>query len=191
MDAVRVFHPTFMLTKEQVKQRSGSTNLLARLHNLEQLDDSAREALAFSGRQEHNEIQRALVRALGSDNKEVKVVAAYLLGEFRCSEAADSLARAITLADDKLHFSEPLWDTHPALEALIKIGNPSVPALIQNLSESDDPGVRAFSLTALRRIDDDKDISRLRLEKARMAQRESQKQARIQAALESLAQGPQ
>ena len=75
---------------------------------------------------------------------------------------------------------------HPAVEALIKIGNPSIPAVIRNLAESDDAKVRELSLKVLKSIDGDKDISQLRLQKAFKAETASQKQARLQAALKDL-----
>ena len=74
------------------------------------------------------------------------------------------------------------------MHALIKIGNPSIPAVIRNLAESDDAKVRELSLTALYHIDGDKDITQLRLQKALKAEKDLQKQARLQAALKSLSE---
>ncbi len=48
------------------------------------------------------------------------------------------------------------------------------------------PLQRRVSLQVLTRIDGDKDISRLRLQKALNAQKDSQKQARLQMALKTL-----
>jgi hypothetical protein len=73
------------------------------------------------------------------------------------------------------------------IDALIAIGNPSIPAMIRNLADSDDARVRELSLQVLTRIDGDKDISKLRLQRALKTGKDSQKQARLQAALKSLA----
>lgn len=116
-----------------------------------------------------------------------KCAAAYHLGEMRTPEAADALA-----ADIKLNLGPMVVDhlsilMHtPAVDALIKIGSPSIPAVIRNLEENGDAKVRELSLKVLYRIDGDKDIVRLRLQKALNAQKDSQKQARLQAALKSL-----
>jgi hypothetical protein len=115
--------------------------------------------------------------------------AGYCLGEIRASEAADTLASKITLELDLSkypidHF--PICAGTPILQALVKIGNPSFPAVIRNLEESDDIQVRDLSLKVLYRIDGDKDIVQLRLQKALKAEKDPQKQARIQAAIKSL-----
>jgi HEAT repeat protein len=113
--------------------------------------------------------------------------AAYYFGELKASEAVDALAANITLA-----FSQPvdhltILMNASSVEALIKIGNPSIPAMIRNLAESDDSKVRDLSLQVLTRIDGDKDIVQLRLQKALNAETDSTKKARIQSALKSLA----
>jgi hypothetical protein len=112
--------------------------------------------------------------------------AACYLGEMRMSEAADDLAAKITLRLDLRHIiilHLPAISASPVTDALVKIGNPSIPAVIRNLAESDDAKVRELSLKVLYRIDGDKDIVRLRLQKALKAETDSTKQARLQAAL--------
>jgi hypothetical protein len=119
---------------------------------------------------------------------------AYYLGEIRNPESAGALADLISLRLDisKINLIG-LPDilrkigNYPAFEALIKIGNPSIPAVIRNLAESDDAQVRKLSLQVLTRIDGDKDISQLRLQKALNAETDSTKKARLQSALKSLA----
>jgi len=74
------------------------------------------------------------------------------------------------------------------MEALVKIGNPSIPVVIQNLEDSDDVQVRELSVTVIHRIEKDKDIAELRLQKALEAQTDAKKKARLQSALKSLAE---
>jgi HEAT repeat protein len=115
--------------------------------------------------------------------------AAYYLGEMRAPEAADVLATKITLKLDFKHISIdglPVMPIDFPTEALIKIGNPSIPAVIRNLAESDDAKVRELSLKVLYRIDGDKDIVQLRLQKVLNAEKDLQKQARLQLALKAL-----
>ena len=75
----------------------------------------------------------------------------------------------------------------PAMDALVKIGSPSIPALIRNLAGSDNANVRELSLRALNQIDGDKDIVQLRLQKAMNAQIDSARKARLRSAQKSLA----
>ncbi|MGH7976621.1 MAG: HEAT repeat domain-containing protein [Limisphaerales bacterium] len=124
-----------------------------------------------------------------------RCAAAYYLGEMRFTGAVEDLASGIALRFDrsriqldyliKIDISE-----YPAMDALIKIGNPSIPAVIRNLAESDDAQVRKLSLQVLYRIDGDKDIVQLRLQKALKVETDSQKQARLQSALKALARIP-
>ena len=59
---------------------------------------------------------------------------------------------------------------------------------IRNLAESEDAKIIELSLEALCRIEGDKDIVGLRLQKALATEKDSQKQARIQSASKALAE---
>jgi len=122
-----------------------------------------------------------------------KCAAAYYLGELHFTDAVETLNSSIVLRLDENQipiFSLVKIDPsliNPSVEALVKIGNPSIPAVIRNLAESDDAKVRELSLKVLYRIDGDKDIVQLRLQKAIAAQKDSNKKARLQVALKALA----
>jgi hypothetical protein len=120
---------------------------------------------------------------------------AYYLGEIRNPESASVLGDFILLRLDVTKINlmglpEILRKIgeYPAMNALIKIGTPSIPAMIRNLAESDDVKVNELSLNVLYRIEGDKDIVQLRLQKALAAEKDSQKQARLQSALKALAE---
>jgi hypothetical protein len=116
--------------------------------------------------------------------------AAYYLGEMRFPEAAEVLAGKIAFRFNALKYpwyNFPNVSDYPALDALVKIGNPSISAVIRNLAESDDAKVGELSLQVLNRIEGDKDIVRLRLQKALDTQKNSVKRARLQVALDALA----
>jgi hypothetical protein len=122
-----------------------------------------------------------------------RCVAAYYLGEMRSTNAMDLLLNHITLRLDMTRIPEKGWVKasfleSPATDALIKIGSSAIPAVIRNLAESDDAKVRELSLAVLYRIEGDKDVVQLRLQKALAAEKDSQKQARLQAALKALAE---
>jgi HEAT repeat protein len=82
-----------------------------------------------------------------------RAAAAYLLGEFRAPEALETLVKALEDGDlgpnrqprmDRL--SSPFW------EALVKIGRPSVPALLDVVQKTDDKDTRFLTLMALDHI---------------------------------------
>lgn len=122
-----------------------------------------------------------------------KCCAAYYLGEFRAPTSVNALAANIKLAFDSTQIPSshlPVMRKMPALEALVNIGTPSIPAVIQNLAESDDDQVRKLSLEVLVRIDRDHDISRLRLQKALEADHDAADQARLKSAINALSTIP-
>ena len=116
--------------------------------------------------------------------------AAFFIGEIHYTNAVDDLASQITLRFQGVimkHLVKISISKYPAMDALIKIGNPSIPSVIRNLAESSDTQVRELSFETLCRIDADKDIVQLRLQKALAAQQDLQKKARLQSALDELA----
>jgi HEAT repeat protein len=156
---------------------------------------SADKAIAYQS--ERQRLGAELIKILHNDKSANRnqfngnqCIAAYYLGELRLAAAVNELASKITLQLNnplRIHLLSPEI-TRPATHALIKIGSASIPALIRNLAGSDDAKVRELSLQVLTRIDDDKDITQLRLQKALKAEADSQKQARLQAALKSLSE---
>jgi hypothetical protein len=140
---------------------------------------------------EHADIHRKLLKLLKNPQSSdfIKCAAAYHLGEMHASEAVNILANQIKLNIGARDVESLTGLEGPvAARALIKIGGPSIPAVIKNLAESDDGAVRELSLLVLEQIDGDKDIVQLRLQKALAAEKDSQKQARLQAALKAVAE---
>jgi len=126
-------------------------------------------------------------------HKLAKGCVAFYLGIMRAPEAAASLAAIITntvpVVPHKFSLTEgpPFGSYEPVGDALVAIGTPAIPAVIRNLTESDDPKVRELSLKVLDRIESDKDIVQLRLHKALAAQSDVTKQSRLKLALKLLA----
>jgi hypothetical protein len=113
---------------------------------------------------------------------------AYYLGEMHAAEAAEALATNITLIFTGPEDHLSILDYPPAVEALFKISTPSIQPIIQNLGNTDDAKVRKLSLQVLYRIEGDKDIVQLRLQKALQSESNPTKQARLQSALKALAE---
>jgi hypothetical protein len=114
-----------------------------------------------------------------------KCCAAHYLGELHAAEAVDSLASQVGTILTPFGQRPIIYsDEAPAANALIKIGTPSIPAVIRTLSESDDKLVRFTCLQVIASIDNDTDITQLRLEKALKAEVDMNKKNRLQAALE-------
>lgn len=117
-----------------------------------------------------------------------RCAAAYYLGELHFSEATSVLATDIKL-QPVLLTTDHLTPLHGlvVVDALVKIGIPSIPSMIRNLEESDDSTVRTLSLRVIYRIEGDKEVVKFRLRKALNAEKDHKAQTRLQAALKSLA----
>ena len=127
--------------------------------------------------------------ARSSQSNFSQAAAIYFLGEIRCASSVAYLAPKISFKFHGVimkHLVKLNISKYPVMDALIKIGNPSILAVIQNLAKSDDISVRELSLKTLYNIDGDKDIVRLRLQKALKSEPEPQEQARLQMALKRL-----
>jgi len=126
--------------------------------------------------------------------KLAKCCAAAYLGILRAPETASSLAANITNTVPRSHFkaayNPACGSFEPFADALVAIGIPAIPALIRNLGESDDTGVRRISLRVLARIENDQDILQLRLKKAFAGETDPRKKARLQLALQTIAENP-
>ena len=171
-------------------EQADNQTIATQLQRLEKLSDQERAALLKDNDQYLRQTQDTLLSHLGSADEDVKFYAAYLLGAYRFPQAVSSLANNIAL-EDKIRSQiqkqrEWYWDIYPAMEALIRIGNPAIPTMIRNLEESDNANVRELSLRVVYSIDRDKDMVRLRLQKAAEAQKDLQKKARLQSALKAL-----
>lgn len=80
---------------------------------------------------------------------ETRSVAAYLLGELRATEAVPVLSRALADPPGRNIFPDiSRYDT-PVFHALVKIGRPAVPALIEHVKTSDNETLRKNTLDVL------------------------------------------
>lgn len=143
---------TLLIVVSTFTQGDGMTNSTTdtagtRLKHLHQMTSDEREVLLTSLEREWQAIEGVLVTSLGSKDHETQFCSAYLLGLYRYSNAVDNLANVITMESTKSSEDDrkSRWQQYPAVEALIVIGKPSVPAMLRNLASSSDQHVRALS----------------------------------------------
>jgi HEAT repeat protein len=136
---------------------------------------------------EHSDTQAILIQQLrSSPSKERKIAAAYLLGRYRMQDAVPYLAKEIALEakivpTDKVG----LWDAYPAVEALVKIGNPAIPAMIANIEATDDKTVRELSARVIRHVETPR-VARFVIELAIEKQQDPGKKKNLHDALQYL-----
>jgi hypothetical protein len=126
----------------------------------------------------------------GASSKDVKACAAYLLGQYRIAEAVQNLAAAITLdMGFGIQKRERLWGQYPVVQALVQIGQPSVPYMVRNLEESDDAKMRELSLKVVRHVVGPETAAFL-MKRAMEEQEDAEKRDRLNSALRTLEAAP-
>ncbi|MBX3354486.1 MAG: hypothetical protein KF724_02175 [Phycisphaeraceae bacterium] len=127
------------------------------VQNLTSDDPSVRDAAVDAILASRNTVIEELISLLlpaprTGGNTDVSACAAYLLGEFRAAEAVPALSNAMMLDQDTRFIADiSRYDT-PYFNALVKIGRPSVPAMIENVRTSDDGRLRQNSLLVLAHV---------------------------------------
>lgn len=106
-----------------------------------------------------------------SDDKLHKTLAIDLLGQLRCKFGVEVLISNLMFFPQEYHGESPLQNKQaffPAAASLVKIGNPSIDALIRRIAYAQSKDERHLASWALMKIDaDNKEISLLRLELAK------------------------
>ena len=83
---------------------------------------------------------------------QTRCAGAYVLGELRAEEALPVLSRALADEPGRKMWSRPSRYDAPVWNALVKIGRPAVPAMIENLETSDDTRLQRKSLDVLNHV---------------------------------------
>jgi hypothetical protein len=96
-------------------------------------------------------VDDAIVLLRGNPEIEVTIRVAYLLGALRAEEAVQDLTKHIKLETKSLGTQEELrrWGRYPVKEALMKIGNRSIPCMVRLIGSSDDATERRHAVEVI------------------------------------------
>lgn len=173
------------------KEPGANRDLHGLSDSLEQLqsdNNGTRQAAAKEVSEYRTEAVAKLIRIVAGDGKEeAKVAAMHLLGEYRAKEAVSVLVENFRTAW-RIHVGSMVTDAElmPAGDALVQIGEPSIPALISKLATTDDKDTRGTYLYVLKRIERDKQILQLRIQKAIDQDNVESRKANLQKAIDGL-----
>lgn len=92
------------------------------------------------------------VENAGKYNPKTRAAAGYLLGQMRAAEAASALAKALAQDPGPDYQFDIDRLTRPYFGAVVEIGRPAVPSLLENIQTTDDAVLREKSLFALSHI---------------------------------------
>jgi len=115
---------------------------------------------------------------------QTRCAAAYLLGMFRASEAVTVLSKALANEPEQREISDISRYDAPVWTALVRIGRPAVPAMIENIETSDNRILRIKSLDVLNHVLGGKRRVLELLTKLREQAKDRPKTERIEAAIQ-------
>jgi len=163
---------------------------LEKLRVFDRMSKLEREAFLSDLEKERHAILEGLLVGLGSEHEQIRFCSAYLLGHYRFNQAAGSLADVVTMENPELtrNTREQRWGRYPAVEALIRLGKPSVPPMISNLETSDDEHVRGLSARVIYHVEGP-ELARIVVEMAITKQPDPVKKKRLETALSLLKGG--
>jgi hypothetical protein len=100
-------------------------------------------------------LQTDLLKQLNSPkSEEHQISVIYLLGLYRMEGAVRDLANLITLeAKVRIQKREWLWDQYPVVEALVKIGRPAIPAMLENIKAAKGEKVTELSIKVIQHVE--------------------------------------
>lgn len=117
-------------------------------------DSRIRDQVVDSILQDRSAIISELIPLIDPANSEkynngTRGVAAFLLGKFRAVEAVSVLSKALANEPEQREISDISRYDAPVWTALVRIGRPAVPAMIENIEASDNRILRKKSLDVL------------------------------------------
>ena len=147
----------------------GEKEITELMRNLELLNDSARMRLLSDVDRQRKDLLAALLKQMGTtSSSNVQAAVMFLIGRHRLTEGVTELTRRIDFAapSQGIPEPEPLWETYPAMEALISIGQPAIPSMIRLLATENNDNRRNLALKVIRYVEQDVDVARCRLNRA-------------------------
>ncbi len=139
--------------------------LPARLARLDRMDERERTELLHEVVYERQRVLETLLDRLAKGTPTARCHAAYLLGSLRFEQAVPHLVRVLWLEDaaaERLVLVDGQWQKQttdvwfwrrwPAAEALIVLGDPALPYLIDLLADEDSPELRRLAAAVILKI---------------------------------------
>lgn len=158
------------------------------MRQLDTLDELSRMRLLSQTDVQRNELLGVLLKHLGTSSSEnVQAAAIYLTGRHHLSGGVGELIRRIDF-DAREHSRMkplPLWEQYPAMEALITIGKPSIPATIELLATDANDLRRNLAVKVIRYVEGP-EVAEFILQRAIATERDASRTTMLNDALSRL-----
>lgn len=162
------------------------------MKKLDTLDERSRMEILSQVDEQRQELLLILLKYLDTSySVNIQAAAIYLMGRYRLSEGIEELIQRIDFdAGENLLLSAlPLWDRYPAMEALINIGQPAVPAAVELLAKDMNDLRRDLAVKVIRYVGD-AGIAGFILTRALATETDPNRKANLQDAINRLAKLP-
>lgn len=162
------------------------------MKKLDTLDDRSRMDLCSQVDEQRNELLTVLLRHLNTGlSVNIKTAAIYLIGRHRLSNAVRELIKQIDFDSESQSRGSPLplWGQYPAMEALINIGQPAVPAAVELLALDMNDLRRDLAVKVVRYVEDG-EVAGFILTRAHAAETDPNRKTNLQDAMNRLAKLP-
>jgi len=170
--------------------QNANEDIPSRLQQMDHLTAEEQKTLAEEVIEQRLEVTQALILDLSSSNINTRYYVASLLGEYRDMTAVYALNKVIKLEDadyvSRSRFTIWFWGRYPAVDALVSIGDPSLPVLEDNLATSDDPEIRELSLYSIAAVEHSADVTRAELLRIIKLEKNEARKRRLELALHSV-----
>lgn len=133
------------------------------------------------------DLQAQLFKELGAATEnDKKFVFVYLMGFYRLEGTVWTLAKIIDLeAKPALNDALPRWGRHPAVDALVRIGRPAIPAMLANIKDAKGEKITELSVKVIQYAETPS-IAKMILEEAVAKEEEPAKKKLLQDSLKFL-----
>ena len=158
------------------------------MKKLDTMDERSRMKFISQVDEQRNQLLGVLLKHLGTNpSKQVQAAAIYLIGRHHLTDGVTELIRRIDFDPGRqaLPGAEPLWEQYPALEALITIGKPSIPATLDLLATEHDDLRRSLAVKVVRYVEGP-EVAEFILQKAQAAQSDAARKALLKDGLARL-----
>ena len=160
-----------------------SIALLSESQHYELMDKLSKEKTEFEG--------KLLAQLTPTTPEEVKYAIVTIMGMYRMDSCITALARYVNLHNKNYHsLSYKIFGEYPAADALVRIGDRSVPEMIRNIETNDNSDVRLSSALVIEYIYRDDDITKLVLNKEKNILKDEMRKNRIEEVLQKMFKVP-
>jgi len=163
------------------------------MKKLDTLDERSRMDLCSQVDEQRDELLTVLIRYLNTTTSaSIKTATIYLIGRHRLLNGVKELIKQIDFDSESQSRGSPLplWGQYPAMEALINIGQPAIPAAVDLLATDINDLRRDLAVKVIRYVED-AETAKFILARVHAGEIDPNRKANLQDAIDRLEKLPE